>query len=73
MLDQVFDSTNTHRLCQVYSQIVISNLSRWMLAAARTQDAGDVAAGRLPLDRIESHTESGLRILGEKTARSHGD
>ena len=44
-----------------------------MLAAARTLDADGAAAGRLPLDRIESHTESGPRILGEKTARSHGD
>ena len=74
MLDQVFASSNAYRLCQVfYSQIVISNLSRWMLAAARTRDAGDVAAGRHPSGKIEFHTESGLRILEEKTARSHGD
>ena len=44
-----------------------------MLAAARTLDADDVAAGRLPLGRTESHKESGLRILEEKTAHSHGD
>ena len=73
MLDQVFDSSNAYRLCQVYSQIVISNLSRWMLAAARTLDADGAAAGRRPLGRIEFHTESGPRILEEKTARSHGD
>ena len=73
MLDQVFDSSNAYRLCQVYSQIVRSNLSRWMLAAARTRDAGDVAAGRHPSGKIEFHTESGLRILEEKTTRSHGD
>ena len=73
MLDQAFDSSHAYRLCQVYSQIVISNLSRWMLAAARTRDAGDVAAGRHPSGKIEFHTESGLRILEEKTARSHGD
>ena len=44
-----------------------------MLAAARTRDAGDVAAGRHPSGKIEFHIESGLRILEEKTARSHGD
>ena len=44
-----------------------------MLAAARTLDADGAAAGRLPLGKIEFHTESGLRILEEKTARSHGD
>ena len=44
-----------------------------MLAAARTLDADGAAAGRLPLGKIEFHTESGLRILEEKTTRSHGD
>ena len=73
MPDQVFDFSNAYRLCQVYSQIVISNLSRWMLAAARTRDAGDVAAGRHPSGKIESRKGSGPRILAEKTARSHGD
>ena len=73
MLDQVFDSSNAYRLCQIYSQILISNLSRWMLAAARTLDADGAAAGRRPLGRIESRKGSGPRILGEKTARSHGD
>ena len=65
--------TTAYRLYQLYSQIVISNLSRSLLAAARTRDAGDVAAGRHPSGKIEFHTESGLRILEEKTARSHGD
>ena len=69
----MYGSSNAYRLCQDYSRVVISNLSRWMLAAARTRDAGDVAAGRHPSGKIEFHTESGLRILEEKTARSHGD
>ena len=49
------------------------NLSRWLLAAARMRGAGDAAAGRLPLGRIEFHTESGLRILLARTAHSHAD
>ena len=73
MLDQVFDSSNAYRLCQVYSQIVISNLSRWMLAAARTRDADGAAAGRLPSGKIEFHTESGLRILLAQKVHLHGD
>ena len=44
-----------------------------MLAAARTRDAGGAVARRRPLGKIEFHTVSGLRILEEKTARSHGD
>ena len=71
--DDVYDSSNAYRLYQLYSQIVISNLSRSLLAAARTRDADGVVAGRHPSGKIEFHTESGLRILEEKTARSHGD
>ena len=73
MLDQVFDSSNAYRLRQVYSQIVISSLPRWMLAAARTRDADGAVAGRLPSGKIEFHTELGPRTLVEKTTRSHGD
>ena len=77
----ILETTYFHSMCYVddFQQIRIfpsmnaldakSSLSRWMLAAARTRDADGAVAGRLPLDRIESHTESGLRILGEKTAR----
>ena len=73
MLDQVIDSSNAYRLCQVYSQIVRSNLLRWMLAAARTRDAGDVAAGRHPSGKIESHKGLGLRILVAQKVHLHGD
>ena len=73
MLDQVFDSSNAYRLCQVYSQIVISNLSRWMLAAARTLDADGAAAGRLPLGKIESRKGSGPRILLAQKVHLHAD
>ena len=44
-----------------------------MLAAARTRDAGDVAAGRHPLGKIEFHTESGPRTPLEKITHSHED
>ena len=73
MLDQVFDSSNAYRLCQVYSQIIISNLSRWMLAAARMRDADDVAAGRRSSGKIESHKGLGLRILEAQKVHLHGD
>ena len=73
MLDQVFDSSNAYRLCQIYSQILISNLSRWMLAAARTLDADGAAAGRLPLGRIEFHIELGHCILLAQKVHLHAD
>ena len=44
-----------------------------MLAAARTQDGGDITAGRHPSGKIEFHIESDPRILAGKKARSHGD
>ena len=44
-----------------------------MLAAARTLDADGAAAGRLPLGRIESHTESGPRILLAQKVHLYGD
>ena len=44
-----------------------------MLAAARTLDADGAAAGRLPLGRTESHTESGPRILLAQKVNLYGD
>ena len=71
--NDVYGSSNAYCLYQFYSQMVISNLSRSLLAAARTRDADGVVAGRHPSGKIEFHTESDLRILEEKKARSHGD
>ena len=81
----ILETTYFHSMCYVddFQQIRIfpsmnaldakSSLSRWMLAAARTRDADGAVAGRLPLGKIEFHTESGPRTLLEKTTRSHGD